>query len=104
MLLKKAPKKRLLSLCFLQIPSRCTVPRLKQSVVSSLPVLYWLPKYSIWDYGMPDLISGISVGIMHLPQGTTIVHHGRVNLKNIAKVIFCTNVYYPSGEYLPVKV
>ncbi|KAM9859343.1 solute carrier family 26 member 6, like 1 [Aulostomus maculatus] len=48
---------------------RCTVPRLKRSVVSSLPVLYWLPKYSVWDYGMPDLISGISVGIMHLPQG-----------------------------------
>uniref|UniRef100_A0A3Q3XI11 STAS domain-containing protein n=1 Tax=Mola mola TaxID=94237 RepID=A0A3Q3XI11_MOLML len=48
---------------------RCTIPRLKKSVVTSLPVLYWLPKYSIWDYGMPDLISGISVGIMHLPQG-----------------------------------
>ncbi|KAK9528960.1 hypothetical protein VZT92_013085 [Zoarces viviparus] len=48
---------------------RCTAPKLKQSVMSSLPVLYWLPKYSIWDYGMPDLISGISVGIMHLPQG-----------------------------------
>uniref|UniRef100_A0A671XQ54 Solute carrier family 26 member 6, like 1 n=1 Tax=Sparus aurata TaxID=8175 RepID=A0A671XQ54_SPAAU len=43
--------------------------RLKHSVMSSLPVLYWLPKYSVWDYGMPDLISGISVGIMHLPQG-----------------------------------
>uniref|UniRef100_A0A8D3CU77 Solute carrier family 26 member 6, like 1 n=1 Tax=Scophthalmus maximus TaxID=52904 RepID=A0A8D3CU77_SCOMX len=48
---------------------RCTVPKLKRSVMNSLPVLYWLPKYSIWDYGMPDLISGISVGIMHLPQG-----------------------------------
>ncbi|XP_049441316.1 solute carrier family 26 member 6, like [Epinephelus fuscoguttatus] len=48
---------------------RCTVPKLKRSVVSSLPVLYWLPKYSVWDYGMPDLVSGISVGIMHLPQG-----------------------------------
>uniref|UniRef100_A0AAQ6IHX0 STAS domain-containing protein n=1 Tax=Anabas testudineus TaxID=64144 RepID=A0AAQ6IHX0_ANATE len=46
--------------------------RLKDSlrtVLSSLPVLYWLPKYSVWDYGMPDLIAGISVGIMHLPQG-----------------------------------
>ena len=48
---------------------RCTVPKLKQRIVHSLPVLYWLPRYSIWDYGMPDLISGISVGIMHLPQG-----------------------------------
>uniref|UniRef100_A0A6Q2Y4J7 STAS domain-containing protein n=1 Tax=Esox lucius TaxID=8010 RepID=A0A6Q2Y4J7_ESOLU len=48
---------------------RCTVPRLKRTVVGCLPVLYWLPRYSIWDYGMPDLIAGISVGIMHLPQG-----------------------------------
>ncbi|XP_017263990.1 solute carrier family 26 member 6, like [Kryptolebias marmoratus] len=48
---------------------RCTVPKLKRSVLNSFPVLYWLPKYSVWDYGMPDLVSGISVGIMHLPQG-----------------------------------
>ncbi|XP_012728204.2 solute carrier family 26 member 6, like [Fundulus heteroclitus] len=48
---------------------RCSLPKLKRSVMSSFPVLYWLPKYSVWDYGMPDLVSGISVGIMHLPQG-----------------------------------
>uniref|UniRef100_A0A8C5I2R0 Solute carrier family 26 member 6-like n=1 Tax=Gouania willdenowi TaxID=441366 RepID=A0A8C5I2R0_GOUWI len=48
---------------------RCTLPMLKKSLMSTFPVLYWLPKYSVWDYGMPDIVSGISVGIMHLPQG-----------------------------------
>uniref|UniRef100_A0A3Q2DZG5 Solute carrier family 26 member 6, like 1 n=1 Tax=Cyprinodon variegatus TaxID=28743 RepID=A0A3Q2DZG5_CYPVA len=54
---------------YLKKSLRCTLPKLKRSVLSSVPVLYWLPKYSVWDYGMPDLVSGISVGIMHLPQG-----------------------------------
>ncbi|KAK5605370.1 hypothetical protein CRENBAI_025569 [Crenichthys baileyi] len=52
---------------------RCTLPKLKRSIMSGFPVLYWLPKYSVWEYGMPDLVSGISVGIMHLPQGTFTV-------------------------------
>lgn len=80
MLFKQVP---LLYLSVHPFPFRCTVPTLKKTVVSLFPVLYWLPKYSIWDYGMPDLISGISVGIMHLPQGkergkngTNICIHG----------------------------
>lgn len=48
-------------------------------------MLYWLPKYSVWDYGMPDLIAGISVGIMHLPQGKKTVCHGPVNIITIAE-------------------
>ncbi|OCT87275.1 prestin [Xenopus laevis] len=48
---------------------RCTSKKAKSQLYSFLPILKWLPRYPVKEYIVGDLISGLSTGVMQLPQG-----------------------------------
>ncbi|KAM6096926.1 prestin isoform 5-T5 [Chlamydotis macqueenii] len=48
---------------------RCSPKKAKSHLYSFLPILKWLPRYPVKEYLLGDIISGISTGVMQLPQG-----------------------------------
>ncbi|XP_054450692.1 solute carrier family 26 member 6 isoform X3 [Pteronotus mesoamericanus] len=48
---------------------QCSRARARALLLRHLPVLAWLPQYPVHDWLLGDLLSGLSVAIMQLPQG-----------------------------------
>lgn len=48
---------------------RCSSERAKSAIFSFLPILSWLPSYPVKQYLFGDIVSGLSTGVMQLPQG-----------------------------------
>ncbi|XP_059878413.1 solute carrier family 26 member 6 isoform X5 [Delphinus delphis] len=48
---------------------RCSHARARALLLQYFPVLAWLPQYPVRDWFLGDLLSGLSVAIMQLPQG-----------------------------------
>uniref|UniRef100_A0A8D2D6S0 STAS domain-containing protein n=1 Tax=Sciurus vulgaris TaxID=55149 RepID=A0A8D2D6S0_SCIVU len=48
---------------------QCSHSRARALLTQHLPVLGWLPHYPVRDWLLGDLLSGLSVAIMQLPQG-----------------------------------
>uniref|UniRef100_A0A671QZ48 Prestin-like n=1 Tax=Sinocyclocheilus anshuiensis TaxID=1608454 RepID=A0A671QZ48_9TELE len=48
---------------------RCSSEKAKSVVFGFLPILTWLPSYPLKEYLFGDIVSGISTGVMQLPQG-----------------------------------
>uniref|UniRef100_A0A8C4LNB3 Solute carrier family 26 member 6 n=1 Tax=Equus asinus asinus TaxID=83772 RepID=A0A8C4LNB3_EQUAS len=48
---------------------QCSHARARALLLQYLPVLAWLPRYPVRDWLLGDLLSGLSVAIMQLPQG-----------------------------------
>ncbi|XP_056224095.1 prestin isoform X1 [Seriola aureovittata] len=48
---------------------RCSSKRAKAAALSFLPILTWLPSYPVKQYLFSDVVSGLSTGVVQLPQG-----------------------------------
>ncbi|KAM4022958.1 solute carrier family 26 member 6-like [Anomaloglossus baeobatrachus] len=48
---------------------RCSRSAAKALLFQFLPILHWLPHYPFKEWFLGDIVSGISVGILQLPQG-----------------------------------
>ncbi|XP_072856795.2 prestin [Pogona vitticeps] len=48
---------------------RCSSKTVKSVLCRFFPIFKWLPRYPVKDYLLGDIISGISTGVMQLPQG-----------------------------------
>nr|XP_058933008.1 solute carrier family 26 member 6 isoform X2 [Kogia breviceps] len=48
---------------------QCSHARARALLLQYFPVLAWLPQYPVRDWLLGDLLSGLSVAIMQLPQG-----------------------------------
>ncbi|XP_004581804.2 solute carrier family 26 member 6 [Ochotona princeps] len=48
---------------------QCSRARAHALLLQHLPILAWLPRYPVRDWLLGDLLSGLSVAIMQLPQG-----------------------------------
>ncbi|NWY47402.1 S26A6 protein, partial [Sylvia atricapilla] len=64
---RKPPTKPSLRGCLHK--TRCSGSAAKSLLFRFLPFLRWLPRYPVKDWLLGDIVSGFSVGIMHLPQG-----------------------------------
>lgn len=46
----------------------CSVPRVRSTLTGLFPVVRWLPKYKLREYVCGDVMSGMIVGIILVPQ------------------------------------
>ncbi|XP_033502949.2 sulfate anion transporter 1 [Epinephelus lanceolatus] len=46
----------------------CSVPKVRSTLTGFFPVVQWLPKYKLREYVWGDLMSGLIVGIILVPQ------------------------------------
>lgn len=79
---KPTPEKlclwRLLKIWLVLNIHRCSSEKAKAAALSFMPILSWLPSYPVKKYLFSDVVSGLSTGVVQLPQGQWTVQQRRV--------------------------
>lgn len=74
-------------------------------VISVVPAITWLGSYNWSENILPDIISGLTVGIMHIPQGMAYALLG--NLPPVAGIymaFFPVLVYFFFGTSKHISI
>ncbi|KAF3702204.1 Sulfate anion transporter 1 [Channa argus] len=64
---KQEPKLSLLK-SKLRQSATCSIPRVRSTLTGVFPVVHWLPKYKVREYICGDVMSGMIIGIILVPQ------------------------------------
>lgn len=97
----------------LGLRARCSCSHVKNCFLSWIPLLSWLPHYSLRENAFGDGISGISVGIKHLPSSKreTLIHLKADLRRFLSSFLFCSLSsdtgcehcnHYGSGKWMVV--
>ncbi|NXO63026.1 S26A2 protein, partial [Phainopepla nitens] len=71
MFLEPQEKKRNMKALLLEQAKKtcsCTPAKIKDHVLGFFPILQWLPKYKLREYLLGDVMSGVIVGVLLVPQ------------------------------------
>nr|XP_056718945.1 sulfate transporter [Euleptes europaea] len=84
---------------------RCTTARAKDQIYSFLPVLKWLPKYNLKENILGDVMSGLIVGILLVPQSIAYsLLAGQEPIYGLYTSFFASIIYFLFGTSRHISV
>ncbi|KAJ7987082.1 hypothetical protein DPEC_G00335060 [Dallia pectoralis] len=83
----------------------CSVPRVKNALTGFFPVVLWLPKYKLKEYIWGDVMSGLVIGIILVPQAIAYCLLAGVDpLYGLYTSFFANIIYFFMGTSRHVSV
>ncbi|XP_006021131.1 sulfate transporter isoform X2 [Alligator sinensis] len=83
----------------------CTPAKVKDLIFSFFPVLQWLPKYKLKEYILGDVMSGLIVGILLVPQSIAYsLLAGQEPIYGLYTSFFASIIYFLFGTSRHISV